>query len=251
MANHQVPGPNSRSDPRCIGRSFIHAPEVTPLTADERAVVAAFTRLYYARWTHDRPGGSGSVSIGWLGHLAQKCPTDLWTYQEILVETQPDLIVETGSCLGGSGVFLATVCELLGHGEVISIDIVAPPDPPRHSRLHFFTGSSTDPDIISRVASRIGADTRVMVILDSDHTQTHVARELAAWADFVTPGCYLVVEDSAVNGHPILPEHGPGPFEAVDAFVNRRGDFMIDRSRERFLLTMNPRGYLRRIAEDE
>jgi cephalosporin hydroxylase len=201
-------------------------------------VVAAFTRLYYARWTHDRPGGSGSVSIGWLGHLAQKCPTDLWAYQEILVETQPDLIVETGSCLGGSGVFLATVCELLGRGEVISIDIAAPPDPPRHSRLRFFTGSSTDPDIIARVAASIGADTRVMVILDSDHSQTHVARELEAWADFVTPG------------HPILPDHGPGPFEAVDAFVNRRSDFVIDRSRERFLLTMNPHGYLRRVVED-
>ncbi len=185
-----------------------------------------------------------------MGHLAQKCPTDLWTYQEIIVETRPDLIIETGSCLGGSGLFLATICDLVGCGEVVSIDIAARDDFPIHPRLRFVTGSSADPEIMAAIMARITPGMRVMVILDSDHSQAHVAAELAAWAWVVTPGCYLIVEDSAVNNHPISPEHGPGPFEAVNDFMVGNTDFVIDLSRERFLLTMNPRGYLRRLAAE-
>jgi cephalosporin hydroxylase len=230
------------------GTSFTHVAEAPVLSDADRALIADFTRLYYRHWHHDHPGGRGSVSIGWLGHLAQKCPTDIWTCQEIIAETRPDLIIETGSCLGGSGVFMATLCELLGHGEVISIDIEAREDRPRHPRLRFLHGDSAAPDLVASVAACIRPDMRVMVILDSDHRAPHVAAELAAWADFVTPGCYLIVEDTVVNGHPLLPEYGPGAMEALDDFLCQRHDFVVDRSRERFLLTMNPRGYLRRLA---
>jgi cephalosporin hydroxylase len=74
-----------------------------------------------------------------------------------------------------------------------------------------------------------------------------VIGELAAYHDLVTVGCYLIVEDSNVNGHPVLAEFGPGPMEAIDAFLEGRDDFVVDPDRERFLLTLNPRGYLRRI----
>ena len=150
-----------------IGTSFQHVQRAPDLGAGDRAIIAAFTRLYYRHWTHDRPGGSGSVSIGWMGHLAQKCPTDLWTYQEIIVETRPDLIIETGSCLGGSGLFLATICDLVGNGEVVSIDIAARDDFPTHPRLRFVTGSSADPAIVAPIMARITPGMRVMVILDS------------------------------------------------------------------------------------
>ena len=85
-----------------------------------------------------------------------------------------------------------------------------------------------------------------MVILDSDHHEAHVARELHAYREFVSVGSYMVVEDTNVNGHPVMPEHGSGPFEAVHAFVAEDHDFEIDRSREKFLLTVFPDGYLRR-----
>jgi cephalosporin hydroxylase len=230
------------------GDSFRHDEQPPALTEDERRLVADFTRLYYRHWRHDSRGGSGSVSIGWMGWLAQKCPTDLWTCQEIIVETRPDVIIETGTCLGGSGLFMAHLCDMLGQGQVISVDITRNEGLPEHPRLTYLTGDSAAPDIVAQVKARIPAGARVMVILDSDHRAPHVTAELAAYAELVTPGCYLIVEDGVVNGNPVLPEYGPGPLEALREFVAVNPHFVIDRSRQRFLLTMNPDGFLRRVA---
>ena len=89
-----------------------------------------------------------------------------------------------------------------------------------------------------------------MVILDATHVEAHVAAELRAYAPLVSVGHYLIVEDTNVNGHPVHPEHGPGPTEAVQAFLQEPAaqEFEVDRSCERFYLTMNPGGYLRRVA---
>ena len=59
----------------------------------------------------------------WLGAQALKNPLDLWVYQEIMFETRPELVIETGTYRGGSAFFLASICDLLGAGEVVSIDI--------------------------------------------------------------------------------------------------------------------------------
>ncbi len=86
-----------------------------------------------------------------------------------------------------------------------------------------------------------------MVILDSDHAQPHVSAELVAYRDIVSVGCYLIVEDTNVNGHPVHPEHGPGPMEALDGFLATNDDFVVDADRERFMMTLNPRGFLKRV----
>jgi cephalosporin hydroxylase len=86
----------------------------------------------------------------------------------------------------------------------------------------------------------------VMVILDSDHSKKHVLDELRIYAPMVTPGHYLIVEDTNVNGHPALAEFGPGPMEALDAYLNEDMSFEIDSAQEKFFMTFNPRGYLRR-----
>ena len=39
----------------------------------------------------------------------------------------------------------------------------------------------------------------------------------------------------------------PGPFEAVETFLATTDEFEIDREREKFLITFNPSGYLRRV----
>jgi cephalosporin hydroxylase len=87
-----------------------------------------------------------------------------------------------------------------------------------------------------------------MVILDSDHSATQVAGELGIYPAFVSTGCYLIVDDANLGGHPVLPEHGPGPTEALDAWYPTQTQFVIDRSRERFMLSLNPRGFLMRVG---
>ena len=85
-----------------------------------------------------------------------------------------------------------------------------------------------------------------MVTLDSDHSRDHVLEELRIYSKLVTPGCYLIVEDSNINGHPVLPDFGPGPMEALEDFLAEDSSFVVDRSREKFLLSFNPRGCLRK-----
>lgn len=197
-----------------------------------------FHRAYYDahEWEESR----------WLGVEALKTPQDLWVYQEILVETRPDIIVETGAFRGGSALYLATVCEALDHGRVLSIDLRLRDDLPSHPRIEFLAGSSTDPSILEQVRQAIGGDDRVMVLIDSDHSRDHVLAELRAYGPLITAGCYLIVEDTNINGHPAAPYWGPGPMEAVDEYLADGAPFAVDRGREKFLFSFNPRGFLRR-----
>jgi cephalosporin hydroxylase len=93
--------------------------DTTKLSNDERAVVDAFHRLYYPFFRDTK----------WLGVTARKCPFDLFVYQELIFELRPDLIIECGTAEGGSAVFLASICELVGHGEIVTIDL-QPAGPP-------------------------------------------------------------------------------------------------------------------------
>jgi cephalosporin hydroxylase len=206
-------------------------------------VVDGFHRLYYnagfagGTWTDTR----------WFGAPTLKCPADLWIYQELVHELAPDLIIETGTADGGSGLFLATLCEAKGRGEVVSIDIEARPGRPSHDRLTYITASSTDPSVVERLARRASDAETVLVVLDSDHSHDHVLAELRAYAPLVTPDSYLVVEDTNVNGHPVYEEFGPGPMEAVQDFLKENDKFAVDVTREKFLLTFNPGGWLKKL----
>ena len=182
----------------------------------------------------------------WLGVQALKNPLDLWVYQEIMFETRPELVVETGTYRGGSAFFLASMCDLLGEGDVVSIDIEpARDDYPVHPRITYLAGrSSTDPEVVAEVRDR-AAGRRVLVVLDSDHSQAHVEAELEVYAPLVPVGCYVIVEDSNIGR--IRKDMLPGPFEAVETFMRRSNEFEIDLEREKFLITFNPSGYLRRV----
>lgn len=206
-----------------------------------RRVLAAFHRLYFR--THGRTW----KNTQWLGVRAYKNPLDLWIYQELVFAVKPRLIIETGTAWGGSALFLATVCDAMGSGEIITIDTVVRSDRPQHGRITYVEGSSTAPETLELVVRRADGAAPVMVFLDSDHSRDHVLEELRTYADLVTPGSYLVVEDTNLNGHPVEAGFGPGPMEAVHAFLAERDDFAVDDGQEKFFLTFNPSGYLRRV----
>ena len=204
---------------------------------DRAAVARAHNVLYESdAWTRAR----------WLGAQALKNPLDLWVYQEIVFDTRPELVVETGTYRGGSALYLASVLDLVGAGEVISIDVEPIRDDyPQHPRITYLGGrSSTDAAVVDEVRKR-AAGRPILVILDSDHSQAHVEAELAVYAPLVPVGCYVIVEDSNIGR--IRKDLMPGPLEAIETFLASTSEFEIDREREKFLITFNPSGYLKRV----
>lgn len=180
----------------------------------------------------------------WLGTPIQKCPLDLWIYQEIIYKLKPDIIIETGTANGGSALYLANLCDLINNGEVITIDTAVKKNRPKHKRITYLTGSSISSDIIKLVKSLIKNKSKIMVILDSDHSKNHVLKELKIYSNFVTEDSYLIVEDTNINGHPVKLNFGLGPWESVNEFLKDNKNFYIDRTKEKFYLTFNPKGFL-------
>lgn len=205
------------------------------------ALARHFNRAYYyAIWTApDRRH--------WLGHETLKYPADLWAFQEIITEVRPAVVVETGTYEGGSALFFGTLLDALGAGRVISVDVSQPDSLPHHRRITYIEGSSTAAEVIESVRAEIGDESPVLVVLDSEHSRAHVLAELRAYCDLVDPGSYLIVEDTNLNGHPVMPWYGPGPAEAVEVFLAEDERFEPDPGREPKMLTQNPGGVLRRV----
>lgn len=204
-----------------------------------KKAVEAFHTLYYESGLFEK--------TFWLGVPSLKCPLDLWMYQEMLVEQKPDVIIETGTAHGGSALFLASICDLLNHGRILTIDIREGIARPHHPRISYLTGSSTSEAVLDQVQALVKPEERVMVILDSNHHQQHVRQELEMYRRFVSKDSYFIVEDTNVNGHPVNLHFGPGPMEAVVEFLRDNSDFVVDREKEKFFMTFNSNGYLRKI----
>ena len=197
----------------------------------------------------------------WLGLPIIQMPTDIVLMQEIIWETRPQVIVETGVARGGSVIFYSSMLQLLGSGKVVAVDIdirehnrKAIENHPLADRVVLLEGSSIDPAVVERVRDAIGEAARVMVVLDSHHSHAHVLNELRLYSPMVTSGQFLIVADTLVEDLPIQ-EHrprpwGPGdnPKTAVDAFIAEQPEtFAVDEfSNDKLLLTSSRGGYLRR-----
>ena len=193
----------------------------------------------------------------WLGHRALKNPMDAWVYQEIIHEVRPDIIIELGNKNGGSTLFLASMCDLLGHGRVIGIDINHDNFTVQHPRIELITGDCSDSNVLGAVKQAC-AGQQVMVIHDADHRRDAVLRDLRNYAPFVNPGSYLIVEDGilGIRGFwgsdqrglaPFLLPNNDTPLQAIKEFLRENPDFVIDHSQEKYILTSNYMGYLRRV----
>lgn len=197
----------------------------------------------------------------WLGLPILQLPADILVTQEVIWNTKPDVIVETGVAWGGSVALYATLLELLGGGMVIGVDLNLHEhvekqllELPVSSRIRLIKGDSRSRDVQSEIAAAIEPGMEVMVLLDSNHTHEHVLEELRAYGPIVTPGQYLVVSDTIIEYIPPQTHRprpwGPGnnPKTAVDTFLAESGLFEVDQDiSNRLLETLSPGGYLRRI----
>lgn len=207
--------------------------------------------------------------FSWLGRPIIQYPQDIVGMQEIIWKVKPDLIIETGIAHGGSLIFYASMLELCAlcggpadaHVLGVDIDIRAHnrAEIERHpiyklGRISMLEGSSVDSDIIAKVYDIAEKHSKIMVVLDSNHTCEHVLAELEAYAPLVSKESYCVVFDTVIENMPAdaFPgkpwRHGDNPATAVVKFLKNHPNFCVERQIEdKLLLTVAPHGYLKRM----
>jgi cephalosporin hydroxylase len=203
-----------------------------------------------------------SYNFTWLGRPIIQYPQDVMAMQELIWLVRPDLIIETGIAHGGSLIFYASMLELLGgSGRVLGIDIdirahnrAEIERHPMFKRIDMLEGSSIAPETVTTVETVAAKAERVMVVLDSNHTHSHVASELSYYAPLVTVGSYCVVFDTVVEDMPAdsFPDRpwgkGNNPKTAVREYLKSHPEFEIDKSiQDKLLITVAPDGYLKRV----
>lgn len=199
----------------------------------------------YVKWFHE---ANVWKHMTWHGVRTLKLPSDVWNYQEIVFEHRIDHVIETGTRHGGSALFFAETLAARGApGPVVSIDVDGAANRVgRREGIHFLLGDSASEGLVEQALGLLpAARGPLFLILDSDHARSHVLRELQAWVPRLRPGDYLVVEDTIVNGHPVRPDHGPGPLEAIAEYLHQAPGLLAhDREREaKFGATFAARGY--------
>ncbi len=208
--------------------------------------------------------------FSWLGRPIIQLPEDLVRMQELVWRVRPDVIVETGVAHGGSLVFYASLFAAIGAGRVIGVDVSIRPANREAIEAHLLAprialieGSSIDPATAAAVRARIAPEERVLVVLDSDHSRSHVRAELALYAPLVAPGGYVIVCDGIMADFAGTPRGKPAwgednPIAAVqdflattDQFVEEEPEFPFNEGAVRSRVTYWPRCYLRRVGGDD
>jgi len=191
-------------------------------------------------------------TMHWMGVTMIKNPLDAWILGEILYEVKPERIIEIGSLTGGTTLYLANLLDLIGSGLVISIDLDRERFVPKHKRITAITGDSHAQSTFEKTADLCEGKT-VLVIHDADHHKKAVLEDLRAYSKLVTVGSYFIVEDGILDlfaSTSLIGRSGAvkeGPLSAIEEFLLDNPHFQADRRWERYIITYNPRGYLRRI----
>ena len=182
-----------------------------------------------------------SYAFTWMGRPIIQIPEDMIRIQDVIYQIKPDVIIETGVAHGGSLIYYASLCKLMGKGYVIGIDIEIHPHNRKAIESHemfpyitLFEGSSIDPAIVDQVKSIVKKNKTVLVILDSCHSRQHVLDELEAYHDLVSPGSYIVATDGILRDLGDVPRgydycKEGNPIEAVDEFLKVHPDFALEK----------------------
>lgn len=185
----------------------------------------------------------------WMGTQILKNPFDMWIYQEMIYKIQPDVLVEIGSYKGGSTLCFAHLMDIIGHGQVVSVDIDRTEYHVSHPRIVTVTGDSAAPEVVAKVRELCKGKT-VLVIQDGSHDMLPVLDDLRNYAPLVTKGSYFVVEDTVYDlffpANEIDGYEG-GAYNAVVRFLKEDPTFEPDPECERYLFTNHPRGFLKKV----
>ena len=206
-----------------------------------------------------------SYNYFYFGRPIIQYPQDIFSLQEIIFETKPDLIIEIGIAHGGSLIFNSSMLNLLNLYKkkkrmVLGVDI----DIRKHNldaiKKHPFSnliktieGSSTDEKIYKKIKKISSKYKKVLLILDSNHTHDHVLKELKKYSTLVTKNSYCLVFDTVLNNLPNkLMENRPwnnknNPMTAVKEFLKKNKKFKVEKKYEnKNIITCMTNGVLKR-----
>ena len=150
-------------------------------------------------WVREISPHKYPYNFTWMGRPIIQLPQDIMAMQEIIWKVKPDLIIETGIAHGGSLIFYASMLELIGEeGQILGIDVdvrqhnrVEIETHPMFKRITMIEGSSIDAKIVKQVYDFAQDKSRVLLVLDSNHTHDHVLQELELYSPLVTKDSYL------------------------------------------------------------
>lgn|SRR3989338_8731283 len=194
----------------------------------------------------------------WLGIPIIQYPNDMIMMQELIWKTKPDVIIEVGVAHGGSVIFYASILRLLGKGRVIGVDHeirkhnkIKLNRHPLSKKITLIQGNSVELKTLHKVCALLRSKDKVMVVLDSDHSYTHVTKEMNLYSKIVTKGQYLVVMDGIQGLFHSVPSGKPSwkndnPLRAIREFVSRNSNWKIDKYFTRLKVTCNPCGFLKK-----
>lgn len=212
-----------------------------------RALIEAYVKSMWADGIHNK--------TIWAGVPTLQLPEDLLMMSELIWVLRPKVVVECGIWQGGGLVFYASLMDLIGHGDVIGVDIdisraLHVKKHPHGGRIRLIQGSSADPDVAKMITPAM-AGGNAIVILDSNHEAAHVKKELERFAPLIKSGSYLIVMDGVMR---ILHDVPGGdaswktnnPETALSEFLASHPEFERDPNCNKFGATHGPGGYLRR-----
>jgi len=194
-----------------------------------------------------------------------KLPEDLRTYEHLLWADRPDTVIEIGTQHGASALWfrdrLRTLERygLIAEPRVVTVDIdqsgaranLARVDPGYADSIHLIEADVRQPEVVDRVGALVGK--RCLVVEDSAHEYDTTFAALAAFARFVPPDGYLIVEDGSVDIEALrIADDWPrGVLPALrDWLATDEGrNFELRRDLELYGITSHPSGYLQRRAE--
>jgi cephalosporin hydroxylase len=212
-----------------------HPSRPVPLPED---LQAEFTDAYWRSFRWQR--------TNWLGHPVAKSPADLLAYQELIVDAQPEWVIETPGDGGGRALFLASICELAGRGQVLSIDDRGPDGLPEHPRLTYLTGDPLDEATLKLVRESVGDPPNAFVVFGLAE-RDWLLRAFELYSPLVPAGSGVIFEDT-VTGLSVWPGMGPGPAEAVREILRDDTRFARDPRMGQLAPSFNVGGYLRRLS---
>jgi cephalosporin hydroxylase len=213
----------------------------------------------------------------WLGVPIIQYPEDIVRIQMLLWNLKPDCIIETGIARGGSLILSASVLAMLEledafkannskdhivlSRKVIGVDLEirnhtkeAIKDHFLSSRISMIEGSSIDADVVNKVSNLCAEHKKIVVLLDSNHSELHVLNELRAYSKLVSIGSYIVVYDTIAEflGKDVMPQKGWGvgnnPYTAIIKFMEENDSFQYDENYNNLVcVSACQYGFLKRI----